>query len=501
MRSYGIPNSFPDEVLAELPARGTPDSTQRIDLRHLHFVTIDPEDARDRDDSVFAHSDTDPKNPGGYVIWVAIADVAHFVQPESAIDREARARGNSTYFPDFAVPMLPDLLSGDLCSLHENVDRPCIAVRVVLTRTGKKIRHEFIRGLMCSRMALSYESAQGIVDETIKVRDAEFKVLRDLRAAFKTLRIQRDKRNPLNIESNDQRVYFDDLSRVTAIRATERLDSHRMIEEFMVLANICAAETLEKHGSPCIFRVHDQPDDNRIPELLRAASSCGLRFSRSAGPTTAQLNALLAAAAETDCKSLMNQAVLRLMQQAIYTCSPGSHFGLNLRRYAHFTSPIRRYSDLMTHRLLIRALNLGEDGAGETDLAALEKTARHISSTERRSAAAERDTLDRFAAACLADRVGTEFNGILTGVKRFGAFVRLDETQTDGLIPISRMRLDHLRCNPDNQTLVGVRNGKILQIGQRVRVTLIDANPSTGSISLALNGERAKMRRKRRRQH
>ena len=487
MRGYGIAREFPGDVLGEAAELEVLDNAARTDLRHLDFVTIDPEDARDRDDAVFAESDPDSRNQSGYVVWVAIADVAHFVRPGTAIDREAMRRGNSTYFPDFAAPMLPDLLSGLACSLHAGQDRPCIAVRMVVDRDGNKVSHEFVRGLIRSRAALSYECAQELMRGNRRQSEVT-PSLKALHAAFAALANARARRQPLELDLTERRVVFADDGTIAGICPAPRFETHRLIEEFMVLANVCAAETLEKHRVRYLCRAHDGPESQRIDELARIAGSCGLRFSKSDRITAARFNRLLAAAAGTEYQQLINTAVLRTMSQAAYRAEPGGHFGLNLRRYAHFTSPIRRYADLITHRLLIRALGLGDDGMTDPETSSLAETAFHVSNAERRSAAAERDTLDRFAAAFLVDRINAEFTGSLTTVARFGAFVRLDETGAEGLVPARRLGSEYFRFNPDSQTFTGARSGKEIRAGARVKVTLSDADPVTGRLTFDMSG-------------
>ena len=497
MRGYGIACGFPGDVLGEAAELEEPGGARRTDLRHLDFVTIDPEDASDRDDAVFAQSDPDPENMSGFVVWVAIADVAHFVRPGTAIDREAMRRGNSTYFPDFAVPMLPDLLSGQACSLHAGQDRPCIAVRMVLDRDGNKDSHEFVRGLIRSRAALSYEYAQELMRGD-RGQPGVTPSLKALQSAFAALTMARARRQPLDLDLTERQVIFADDGSIAGICPAPRFETHRLIEEFMVLANVCAAETLEKHRIRYLCRTHDDPESQRIDELARIAGSCGLRFAKSDRIAAARCNRLLAAAAGTEYRQLINLAVLRAMSQAAYRAEPGGHFGLNLRRYAHFTSPIRRYADLIIHRLLIRALGLGDDGITDPEISSLAEIALHVSNAERRSAAAERDTLDRFAAAFLEDRINAEFTGSLTSVARFGAFVRLDETGAEGLVPARRLGSEYFRFNADSQTFTGTRSGKEIRAGASVKVTLTDADPATGRLTFDMSGGGRPPRRARR---
>ncbi len=486
IRSHSLPESFSDETLEEAAAACRRRTEPGSDLRHLDFVTIDPEDARDRDDAVYACPDPHPANPGGHVIWSAIADVARFVQPGSALCREARLRGNSTYFPDMTVPMLPESLSGGACSLHEGADRPCLAVRIIVDGQGRKLSHKFTRALMRSRASLTYRRAQDILDGG-KASDLK-PVLSGLREAYLALARERARRQPLDIELQERKALFSPDGEITAIRAAERLECHRMIEEFMVSANVCAAETLRAQRIPHLCRVHEHPERQNVEELSRTAQACGLAFPEPDKVTTEKLNRLLSMAAGKDCSVFIGSAVLRTMKQAVYSAGAGSHFGLNLRRYAHFTSPIRRYADLVTHRALIRALNLGPGGAADDETGSLPSLARHLSECERRSAAAERESLDRFTAGFLAKRIDSEFSGTVMTVLRFGVFVRIDDTGAEGLVPASKIGTEYFEFDPDGPSLTGRRTGKKLRTGQRVAVRLTEADSAAGRLSFALSG-------------
>lgn len=488
IHQHGIPDDFPDAVMAEADAQKPAPMAGREDLRDLPLVTIDPEDARDHDDAVAAMFDDDPANPGGVVVWVAIADVAHYVRPQSALDREARNRGNSTYFPDRVVPMLPDILSGDLCSLHQGVDRPVIAVRMRLDAKGNKIGHRFCRGMMRSLASLSYEQAQAAADgqpddATALLLDS---VIRPLFAGYELLKAARARRQPLDLELPERRIELTPEGRVKSVAFRERFDAHRLIEEFMVLANVAAAEELTRRQRPLLFRVHEEPSPEKLDALREVAQASGFSLAKGQVLQTSQLNRLLAQAQGTDFDELINISTLRSMTQAYYNAENLGHFGLALKNYAHFTSPIRRYSDLIIHRALISAHGWGKDGLSVQDIETLTDTAQHISDTERRSMAAERDTNDRYLAAYLSERVGTEFSGRINGVQRFGAFVRLDETGADGLLPIREIGREYFHYDPDNQTLVGADSGLRITIGQRVTVRLAEAVPTTGGLTLEL---------------
>ena len=488
IHQHGIPDAFPAEVLAEADAAQPAALDGREDLRDLPLVTIDPSDARDHDDAVAALADPDPANPGGMVLWVAIADVAHYVRPGSALDREARHRGNSTYFPDRVVPMLPDILSGDLCSLHEGVDRPVLAVRMRLDAAGEKVGHSFHRGMMNSRASLSYEQAQAAADGTPDAATAPLleDVIRPLWAAYALLKAARDRRQPLELDLPERRIELTPDGRVKSVNFKDRFDAHRLIEEFMVLANVCAAEELERLRRPLLYRVHEEPSPEKLDALRELAEASGFTLAKGQVLRTAHLNRLLGQAEGTDFDELINVTTLRSMQQAYYHPGNLGHFGLALRSYAHFTSPIRRYSDLIVHRALIAGHRWGADGLSAADEEMLADTAQHISETERRSMTAERDTTDRYLAAFLSERVGTEMTGRISGVQRFGAFVKLDETGADGLLPIREIGREYFVYDRDRQVLMGSDTGTQIGIGQRVTVRLAEAVPLTGGLMLEL---------------
>ncbi len=488
IHQHGIPDAFPDEVVAEADALPPAGPEGREDLRHLPLITIDPADARDHDDAIFAAPDDDPKNPGGHVIWVAIADVAHYVRPGTPLDREARKRGNSTYFPDRVVPMLPDRLSGDLCSLHEGVDRPVIAVRMVLDAAGNKRSHRFVRGFMRSRASLDYHEVQAARDGRANDRTAPWlaDVITPLYAAYEALKNAREKRQPLDLDLPERKIVLGEDGKVASVRFAERLDAHRLVEEFMIQANVSAAQELGRLRQPLLFRVHEEPAPEKLDSLREVAQASGLVLARGQVLQTRHLNQLLAQAEGTEFDELINMSTLRSMQQAYYNPENFGHFGLALKDYAHFTSPIRRYSDLIVHRALISGHGWGDDGLSQHDIDQLEETARHLSETERRSMMAERDTNDRYLAAYLADRVGAEFTGRIAGIVRFGLFVRLDETGADGLVPISTVGQEYFLFNREEQTLMGQDSGLTLRIGQQVLVRLAEAVPVTGGLMLEL---------------
>jgi ribonuclease R len=488
IHEHGIPDSFPDDVVAEADAQKPQGLKGREDLRDLPLITIDPWDARDHDDACYAHADDDPKNVDGHIIWVAIADVAAAVTPGSALDREARKRGNSTYFPDRVVPMLPDRLSGDLCSLHEGVPRACIAVRMQIDAHGQKISHTFHRGLMCSHASLNYQEVQAAIDGNPNARTLPLlePVLRPLYAAYAALVEARKLRQPLELDLPERQIVLEDDGTVSSVSFKDRLDAHRLIEEFMILANVAAAETLSAKKIPLLFRNHEEPAPEKLDALRETVRAAGLNLAKGQVLKTAHLNRLLDQARGTDNAELINLSTLRSMTQAYYGPVNFGHFGLALRNYAHFTSPIRRYADLIVHRALISAHGWGKDGAGAEDAEALEKTGVHISDTERRSMAAERDTTDRYLAAYLSERVGDEMEGRVAGIAKFGIFVRLDDSGADGLVPMRAIGAEYFHFDREASTLMGADTGLTIKIGQRATVRLAEAVPVTGGIALDL---------------
>ncbi len=488
IHAHGVPTGFPDAVDDEARAAEAPTLKGREDLRHIPFITIDPMDARDHDDAVFAERDDDPKNEGGWIVWVAIADVAAYVRPGSALDRTARDKGNSTYFPDRVEPMLPEHLSNGLCSLKQGENRACLAVRMVFSRDGRKLSHRFTRGLMRSHAKLAYEQAQAAIDGKAEGETADLTgplmepILYPLWNAYAAMLKGRERRSPLAIETTERRILFDADGEVAGIQARVSIPAHRLIEEMMVQANVCAAETLEQKRTPLIYRVHDTPSQEKIFNLADFLQTIGKTWAKGEAPTTKRFNRLLDETREGGHAEIVNEVVLRSQMQAIYTPENIGHFGLNLDRYAHFTSPIRRYADLIVHRALIRALKLGNDGLTDSEISELPAIAEHITATERRSMAAEREATDRYAAAFLEEHVGATFAGRVSGVTRFGLFVRLDETGADGIVPISQLGDEYFVHDDRAHALVGDRTGRRWRLGREVEVRLVEATPITGGL-------------------
>ncbi|MEM9169164.1 MAG: ribonuclease R [Pseudomonadota bacterium] len=481
LASHGVPITFPEEVEQEARAARAPGLEDREDWRQIPLLTIDPADAKDHDDAVWACPDEDPDNAGGFKVVVAIADVSHFVRPESALDAEARRRGNSTYLPDRVVPMLPEALSNGLCSLRVGEDRSCLGVEMTLTAKGRKRAHRFFRAVMRSAAKLSYEDAQAIIEGGDHPEADVAASVRHLHAAYKARMLEREKRAPLDLELPERRVVLGKKGGVEKIVVRERFDAHRLIEEFMILANVAAAEALEAKRRPLIYRVHDQPADDRLDALRDYLDTMDYALVKGAVKPI-HFNRLLAKAEERDQKEMISDVVLRAQRQAVYATENLGHFGLNLGRYAHFTSPIRRYADLTVHRALIAAEKLGPGGQTAQEADALEKIAEAISDLERRSMAAERDATDRYMASFLSGRVGAEFDGRIRGVTRAGLFVALDETGADGFAPISTLGAERFRYEEDAQALIGEETGGRYAMGARVRVRLLEATPLTGGL-------------------
>ena len=488
IHQHGIPDNFPEDVINDADAQKPAGTKGREDWRDVPLVTIDPHDARDHDDACFAEPDTDPQNPGGHIITVAIADVAHYVTPNSPLDREAWKRGNSTYFPDRVVPMLPDRLSGDLCSLHEGVPRAALAVKMRITSEGEKIGHSFHRILMKSAASLNYEEVQAAMDGATNDRVSPLlePVIRPLYDAYRALVIAREKRQPLDLDLPERKVILSDDGKVSSVAFKDRLDAHRLIEEFMVLANVAAAETLIEKKTPLLFRVHEEPSPDKLDALRETANAAGLVLAKGQVLRTKHLNQLLKQAKGTDEAELINMSTLRSMTQAYYAPQNFGHFGLALRNYAHFTSPIRRYADLIVHRGLITAHGWGKDGLTPDMIERLEETGNHISTTERRSMVAERDTVDRYLAAYLSERMGNEFDGRISGVAKFGVFVRIDDSGADGIIPIRSLGREFFHYDAGANTLIGSDTGLTLTLGMRVTVRLTEAEPIAGGIAFEL---------------
>ena len=487
IHDHGLPLVFGDDALDLAAAAGPAPLDGREDMRDMALVTIDGADARDFDDAVWAAADDDKDNPGGWHLVVAIADVAWYVRPGDALDRAAYERGNSAYFPDRVVPMLPEALSNGWCSLKPAEDRPCLAAHLWIDTQGRLKRRRFCRGLMRSVARLTYEQIQSAVDGAPDAATVPLieDVIAPLYGAYEALAEARRERGVLELDLPERRVVVDGAGAVQAIETRDRLDSHKLIEEFMIAANVAAAETLETAHMPTLYRVHDEPSREKLEGLRTVLASLGLNLARGQVLRPELFNQILAKVAGTVHERVVNEVVLRSQAQAAYAPDNIGHFGLALVRYCHFTSPIRRYADLVVHRALIRVAGLGEGGR-EDNSVDLVQAGEHLSMTERRAAAAEWDTIDRFTAAYLAERVGHVFAGRITGVTRFGLFVTLDENGGDGLVPMSALPDDFYVHDAARHELRGRRGGRRFRLGADVRVRLAEADPVTGGLIVHL---------------
>lgn len=494
IHDHDIPTQFSKEAWRQAEEAGPAAMDGRHDLRDVPLITIDGADARDFDDAVWAEPDTDEANPEGWHALVAIADVALYVRPGDPLDRDACERGNSVYFPDRVVPMLPEALSNGWCSLVPAEDRPCVAAHLWIDRNGRIVRHMFVRAMMRSAARLTYDQVQaahdGRPDDVTGPLLAP--VIEPLYGTFHALVRARKERGVLELDIPERRVVVDDEGNVQQIKLRERWDSHKLIEELMIAANVAAAEAIEASRLPCMYRIHDQPGPDKLESLREFLGTIGLKLPRGQVIRAAQFNRILERAERTPYARLVHEVVLRSQAQAQYAPDNIGHFGLALRRYAHFTSPIRRYADLLVHRALIAGIRLGEGGLPKVpdDFVSL---GAHLSATERRAATAERDAVDRFTAAFLAAKVGAEFQGRINGVTRFGLFVTLDDSGGDGLLPIRSLPEDYYVHDETRHQLVGRTSQLVFRLGEAVTVRLHEADPITGSLifQLVSGGERA----------
>jgi ribonuclease R len=487
VHQHGIPVEFSKEARAEAERAKPVQLDNRADLREMPLVTIDGADARDFDDAVFATPDEDPDNRGGWRITVAIADVAHYVRPGSALDHAARERGNSVYFPDRVVPMLPEELSNDLCSLRPHEDRACMAAHMRIDAEGEMFEHRFERGLMRSAARLTYEQLQRAQDGAPDDVTGPLieRAIRPLYGAYAALAAARARRSVLELDLPERKIELDAHGRVARISTPKRLDSHRLIEEFMILANVAAAEALEAMRQPCMYRIHEPPDLAKLEALRPVLKELGASLP-PAGLRARDFNRVLEQTRDSPHRRMVHELILRAQSQAQYSPVNRGHFGLALRRYAHFTSPIRRYSDLLVHRALLGPGAPG--GIGRHDAAGWVDLGEAISKAERRAMAAERDANDRYIAAYLSDRIGAEFEGTVNGVQRFGLFVTLDETGADGLLPVGALPRDYYRHDPDRHALTGRATGRSFHLGDAVTVRLAEADAITGTLAFDFVG-------------
>jgi ribonuclease R len=495
INTHSIPDLFrPDTIEASeaaRPARMEAEGFRREDWRSLPLLTIDPPDAKDHDDAVHAAPDDAPDNPEGFIVTVAIADVSFYVRPGSALDKEALDRGNSVYFPDRVVPMLPERISNDLCSLRQGEDRPALACRMRLGKDGHKLDHSFHRVMMRSAAKLSYQQAQDAIDRRPDdtTRPLLDEALKPLWRAYEATKIARTKRSPLDLDLPERKILLKADGTVDRVLTPPRLDAHKVIEEFMILANVAAAETLEKEKSHLIYRAHDEPSVEKLNALSEFLATIGIKLAKGQVLKPMQFNEILAKVRGTEHENVVNEIVLRTQAQAEYVAENYGHFGLHLRRYAHFTSPIRRYADLIVHRALVRALDLGPGGLPEMGREHLAEIAARISAAERRAMAAERETTDRLIATFLAEKIGASFEGRIAGATHAGLFVKLSDTGADGFVPAASIGDDYFRYDEAHHALIGARTGETYQLGDQVTVKLVEAAPFAGALRFEMLSE------------
>jgi ribonuclease R len=485
---HGIPNEFPERVLRESETLKPFSREGRSDLRDVPLLTIDPRDARDHDDAVWGEID---EKTGGANIIVAIADVAAYVRPGTALDREARIRGNSVYFPDRVVPMLPERISNDLCSLREKEERPALACFMSFDKAGRKTKHRFERVIMRSAAKLAYEEAQAAIDGRTndKTEPLLERVLKPLWAAYAILLKGRNAREPLELDLPERKLILDAHGLIERVVTPERLDAHKLVEEFMIQANVAAAEELENRKTPLIFRVHEQPSEEKVRALAEFLRTVNMALPLGQVMRPKHFNKLLKDVEGKDYQHVVNEVVLRTQAQAVYSPANKGHFGLSLRRYAHFTSPIRRYADLIVHRALVSALDFGNDGLSTEDIAKLNDTAEMISDAERRAMAAERETIDRLIAAHLSKQTGAVFRGRIGGVVSAGLFVKLDDSGADGFVPVTTLGREYYVYDKARHALIGERSGDTYQLGDRLEVRLVEATPVSGGMRFEVVSE------------
>ncbi|WP_448658065.1 ribonuclease R family protein [Sphingomonas sp. CJ99] len=514
IHKHEIPHVFAEDLLeeAEKSAR-QPLGEGREDLRHLPIVAIDPADARDHDDAVWAAPDDDPANAGGWKAIVAIADVSFYVRPGSLLDREARKRGNSVYFPDRVVPMLPEILSADVCSLKEGVDRAALACHLTIGKDGTLKGWRFTRAVVRLAANIAYEDAQAAIDRKplpfrggVGVGDGAddgpstaptpnpspegegshlLPILKPLWDCWAALNKARVAREPLDLDLPERRIVLDEKGRILSVAPRERLDAHRLIEDYMIAANVAAAKALEAKKAPCMYRVHEPPAREKLTALKDYLETFDVPFALGQVIRPATFNRIIDRIGEADYRPQVMEQILRTQTQAYYAPANHGHFGLSLGSYAHFTSPIRRYADLVVHRALVEAYRLGPGGS-LPDPAEMERVGEGISALERRAMEAERDTIDRYVAAYLSTHVGEVLDARITGVQPFGFFATVDGIGGDGLVPARDLGREYFRYDEGAKQLVGEHSGEAFSLGQRLKLRLVEANPVSGALRFEL---------------
>jgi ribonuclease R len=499
IHELGIPDVFGEDVLEEAERVATqPLGEGREDLTHLPIVAIDPADARDHDDAVWAAPDDDPANAGGWKAVVAIADVSFYVRPGSAIDREARKRGNSVYFPDRVVPMLPEILSAEVCSLKTGEDRAALVCHLQVAKDGNLTSWRFSRAVVRIAANLAYEAAQAAIDDQDGPEVASspcsmppldgtiLDQLRPLWGCWRALAKARDKREPLDLDLPERRVVLDEKGRIMSVAPRERLDAHRLIEDYMIAANVAAAKALEAKKAPVMYRIHEAPAREKLVALKDYLETWGVKFALGQVIKPATFNHILGKIGDVDFRPQIMEQVLRSQTQAYYGPGNHGHFGLALGSYAHFTSPIRRYADLIVHRSLVASYGLGPGALTSDEAAGMERIGESISRLERRAMEAERDTIDRYVAAFLSEKVGEVIEARVTGVQNFGVFATVEGIGGDGLLSVRDLGTEYFRYDEAARKLVGEQSGDEFTIGQRLQLRLAEANPVSGALRFEL---------------
>ncbi|MDB5691125.1 MAG: rnr [Alphaproteobacteria bacterium] len=526
IHKHGIPHEFPEAVTEEAARVAGQALGEREDLTHIPIVAIDPADARDHDDAVWAAPDEDPANKGGWKVIVAIADVSFYVRPGSALDKEARKRGNSVYFPDRVVPMLPETLSAHVCSLKEGEDRAALVCHLQVTKHGQLKSSRFTRARVRIAANIAYEDAQAAIDATVGQERIEVSsptcsmpeieadappvppalvdgTLKPLWACWRALFEAREKRGPLELDLPERRVVLDEKGRIASVAPRERLDAHKLIEDYMIAANVAAARALEAKKAPVMYRDHEPPGREKLVALKDYLATFGVEFAlgQVVRPSTFThiIERVRATAGGADILPQIMEQILRTQSQAVYSPQNTGHFGLALGSYAHFTSPIRRYADLIVHRSLVRAYGLGEGGLTDGEAQAMDVTGELISQLERRAMEAERDTLDRYVAAYLSERVGDLVDCRITGVQPFGFFATVEGLGGDGLVPVSTLGREYFRYEETSHSLVGEESDERFTLGRRLKLRLVEANPVSGGLRFALPDAASAPRRGERR--
>jgi len=521
IHKYELPHEFRQEAIDEAARVAKQPLGEREDLTHLPIVAIDPADARDHDDAIWAAPDEDEANKGGWKAIVAIADVSFYVRPDSALDKGARARGNSVYFPDRVVPMLPEELSADICSLKEGQDRAAMACHLTVAKDGTLKSWRFTRAKIRVAANIAYEDAQAAIDAaneervdvsspTCSMPEVEGPVprglvhgaLKPLWGCWRALLAARNKREPLELDLPERHVVLDEKGRITSVAPRERLDAHRLVEDFMIAANVAAARALEAKQAPVMYRVHEPPSREKLEALKDYLETFGIEFTLGQVIKPSTFNRIIERVGQSDFRPEIMEQLLRTQMQARYAPERLGHFGLALATYAHFTSPIRRYADLLVHRALVSAYRLGEGGLAPADAEKFDEVGEIISRLERRAMEAERETVDRYVAAFLADQVGQQVMCRITGVQPFGFFATVVDFGGDGLVPVSTIGQEYFRYDEKAQQLVGEETGTAYRLGQKLKLRIAESNPVSGSLRFELpdqqgGSERAPERRDR----